>query len=162
MVKNIDFDEWITQIEKVVLLTGKLEYISFSQIIKHPIQMISQCPNETPWDDLKCKLQEVYSMVAMEYHAATDLLRKQRPSESLQDYIVYWMEMCYCIMKIDPSMINNKLVIVLFIKNMYNKYEQMFLILFDFMKVSYFSQKQNNNFAKRQAFTRFLSWLLLV
>ena len=78
--------------------------------------MISQCPSETPWDDLKCKLQEVYSIVAMEYHAATDLLRKQRPSESLQDYIVYWTEMCHCSMKMDLSMINNKLVIVLFIK----------------------------------------------
>ena len=60
-------------------------------------------------------------MVAMEYHAATDLLRKQRPIESLQDYIVYWMEMCHCSLKMDPSMINNELVIVLFVKNMYNK-----------------------------------------
>ena len=49
--------------------------------------MISQCPKETLWDDLKCKLQEVYSMVATDYHAATELLRKQRPNESLQDYI---------------------------------------------------------------------------
>ena len=60
-------------------------------------------------------------MVAMEYHSATDLLRKQRPNESLQDYIAYWMEMCHLSMKMDLSMINNKLVIVLFIKNMYNK-----------------------------------------
>ena len=34
-------------------------------------------------------------MVSMDYHAATDPLRKQRPSESLQDYIVYWTEMCH-------------------------------------------------------------------
>ena len=60
-------------------------------------------------------------MVAMEYHAATDVLRKQRPSESLQDCIAYWMEMCHYSMKMDPSTINNKLVIVLSIKNMYNK-----------------------------------------
>ena len=51
--------------------------------------MISQCPKETLWDDLKCKLQEVYLMVARDYHAATDLLRKQRPNESLHDYVVY-------------------------------------------------------------------------
>ena len=83
--------------------------------------MISHCPSETSWDDLKHKLQEVYSMVAMKYHTATDLLRKQRPGESLQDYIAYWMEMCHCSMKMDLSMINNKLFIVLFIENMYNK-----------------------------------------
>ena len=59
-------------------------------------------------------------MVAMEYHKYTDLLRKQRPSESLQDYIAYWMEMCHN-MEMDLSTINNKLGIVLFIKNMYNK-----------------------------------------
>ena len=81
--------------------------------------MISQCPNKTPWDDMKCKLQEVYSVVAMEYHAVTDLLRKQRPNESLQDYIVYWTEMCHNSMKMDPSTIKDKLVIVLFVKNMY-------------------------------------------
>ena len=42
-------------------------------------------------------------MVAMENHAVTDLLRKQRPSESLQGYIAYWMEMCHFTMKMDPS-----------------------------------------------------------
>ena len=57
----------------------------------------------------------------MEYHAGTDILRKQRPNESLQDYIAYWMEMCQHSMKMDPSTINNKLVIVLLFKNMYNK-----------------------------------------
>ena len=60
-------------------------------------------------------------MVAKDYHAAIDLLRKQRPNESLQDYFTYWTEMCHCSMKMDPSTINNKLVIILFVKNMYSK-----------------------------------------
>ena len=78
--KNIDFDEWITQIEKVALLTGKPEYtLSLAKSSNIPCKMISQCPNETPWDDLKHKLQEVYSMVATEYHAATDLLKNKDP-----------------------------------------------------------------------------------
>ena len=38
-----------------------------------------------------------------------------------EDYTAYWIEMCHCRVKMDPSMINNKLVIVLFVKNMYNK-----------------------------------------
>ena len=49
------------------------------------------------------------------------LTMKTKPNESLQDYIAYWTEMCHCSMKMDPSMINNKLVIALFVKNMYNK-----------------------------------------
>ena len=32
-------------------------------------------------------------MEATEYHMDTDLLRKQRPNESSQDYIAYWTEM---------------------------------------------------------------------
>ena len=60
-------------------------------------------------------------MVSTEYHAANNLLRKQRPNESLQGYITYWMEICHCSMKMDPSIMNNKLVIVLYVKNVYNK-----------------------------------------
>ena len=57
----------------------------------------------------------------MNYHAATELLRKQRPNESLQDYIAYWTKMCHHSVKIDPSTINNKLVIILIVKNIYKK-----------------------------------------
>ena len=42
-------------------------------------------------------------------------------NESLQDYIAYWTEICHHSMRMDPSATNNKLVIVLFVKNMYNK-----------------------------------------
>ena len=99
---------WISQIEKVVLLTCKPEYLlALAKLSNTPYKMILQCPNVTPWVDVKHKLQEVYSMVATEYHAATDLLRKQRANESLQDYIVYWMEICHHSMKMDTSTINN-------------------------------------------------------
>ena len=59
--KYIDFDKCITQTEKVALLTGKSEYaLGLAKSSNTPYKMISQCPYETPWDDLKCKLQEVY------------------------------------------------------------------------------------------------------
>ena len=110
MVKTLTLMSGSVQIEKVVFLTGKSEYtLSLAKSSNTPYKMISQCPNETPWDDLKCKLQEMYSMVATEYHTATDLLRKQRPNESLQYYITYWTEMCHCSMKMDLSTFSNKL-----------------------------------------------------
>ena len=78
--KNIEFNEWITQIDKVVLLTGKPEYLlALAKSSNTPYKMISQNPNDTPGDDLKCILQEVYSMVDTEYHVATDLLRNKDP-----------------------------------------------------------------------------------
>ena len=57
----------------------------------------------------------------MYVYVATDLLRKQCADKLLQDYIAYWNEMCHHSMKCDPTTIDNKLVIVLFIMNLYNK-----------------------------------------
>ena len=46
-------------------------------------------------EKIKKETEEVYSLVATDVHAATDLLRKQHAGESLQDYIAYWTEMCH-------------------------------------------------------------------
>ena len=72
-------------------------------------------------EQIKRKLQEVYSLVATDVHAATDLLRKQLADQSLQDYFAYRTEMCHRSMEYDLMNIDNKLVIILFIKNHYNK-----------------------------------------
>ena len=46
--KNIDFDEWIAQIEKVVLPTGKQEYLlALAKSSNTSYKMISQCSKET-------------------------------------------------------------------------------------------------------------------
>ena len=86
-----------------------------------PYKMISQTPSSTVWSELKRKLQEVYSLVATDVHAARDLLRKWHPDELLQDCIAYWTETCHRSMKHDLMNIDNKLVVILFIKNLYNK-----------------------------------------
>ena len=120
--ERTDFDEWIAQMEKVSNLTGKPEYIlSLAKSPGIPYKMISQTPSNAAWSELKRKLQEVYSLVATDMHVATDLLIKQCANESLQDYIAYWTEMCHQSMKCDPTTIGNKLMIILFIKNLYNK-----------------------------------------
>ena len=120
--KTIDFHEWIVQIEKVSNLSGKPQYnLALAKSSGIPYKMISQTPSNTAWSKLKNRLQEVYSLVATDVHVATDLLlRKQHTDELLQDYIAFWTEMCHRSMKCDPMNIDNKLVIVLFIKNLYN------------------------------------------
>ena len=63
--KNIDFDEWIAQIEKVSSLTCKPEYVlALANSSGIPYKLISQTPSNTAWSKLKRKLQEVYSLVA--------------------------------------------------------------------------------------------------
>ena len=121
--KNIDFYEWIAQIEKVSSLTGKPGYVlTLTKSSGTSYKMISQTPSNTTWSKLKRKLQGVYSLVAIDIHAATDLLRKQCADESLQVYIAYWTEKwSNRSMKHDLMNIDNKFMIILFIKNLYNK-----------------------------------------
>ena len=122
--KKINFDGWIVQIEKVYNLTGKPEHVlTLAKSSGTSYKMISQTPSNTTWSELKNRLQEVYSLVATDIHAATDLLRKQYANELLQDYIAYCTEMCHRSMKDDPVNIDNELVIFLFIKNLYNRYK---------------------------------------
>ena len=48
--KNIDFDEWITQIEKVSNLTSKPEYVLIlAKSSGTPYKIISQTPSNTAW-----------------------------------------------------------------------------------------------------------------
>ena len=75
--KNIDFDEWIVQIEKVSKLMGKPEYVlTLAKSSDTPYKMISHTASNTVWSILKRKLQEVYSFVATDIHVVDDLLRK--------------------------------------------------------------------------------------
>ena len=68
--------------EKVSSLTGKPEHILvLAKSSGIPYNMISQTPSSTAWNELKRKLQEVYSLVATDVYAATDLLRKQSTNE---------------------------------------------------------------------------------
>ena len=57
--------------------------------------MMSQAPSNTAWSELKRKVQDIYSLVATDVHAATYLLRKWHDNELLQDCIAYWTEMCH-------------------------------------------------------------------
>ena len=52
--KNIGFDEWIVQIEKVSDLIGKPEYVlALAKSSGTPYKMISQTPSNTTWSELK-------------------------------------------------------------------------------------------------------------
>ena len=63
----------------------------------------------------------MYSPIAMEVHAASDLQRKQRPEETVQEYIKNFTDLTEKAMAIDPCNITNHVIIFLFIKNLYNK-----------------------------------------
>ena len=62
--------------------------------------------------------------IATEVHAASDLHRKQRPDETLQEYILNFMDLTEKGMEIDPAKITNHVIIFLFIKKLVQQMHQ--------------------------------------
>ena len=52
-------------------------------------------------------LEEVYSPIATEVHAASDLHRKQWPAETLQEYIQNFTDLTEKAVGVDPANITN-------------------------------------------------------
>ena len=63
----------------------------------------------------------MYSPIATDIHAASDLHRKQGPDETLQEYIPNFTYLIGKAMGVDTGNITNEMMIFLFIKNLYNK-----------------------------------------
>ena len=55
--------------------------------------MLKGIDNNANRPDIKRKLEEVYSPIAMEVHTASHLHRKQRSDEILQEYIQNFMQL---------------------------------------------------------------------
>ena len=62
----------------------------------------------------------MYSPIVTEVHTVSDLHCKQRPNETLQEYIQNFTDLTKKAMEIDPANITSHAIIFLFIKNLYN------------------------------------------
>ena len=69
---------------------------------------------------MRKKLEEVYSPIAIEVHAASDLHRKQWPDEILKKYIQNFIDLNEKTMRVGPTNITNRMFIFLSIKNLSN------------------------------------------
>ena len=75
--------------------------------------------NDLSWQEMTWKF-EVYSQIAIEVHAASDLHRKQWPGQTLQEYIQNFTDLTEKVMEADSANITNRVIIFLFIENLYN------------------------------------------
>ena len=62
----------------------------------------------------------MYSTIATKVHTSSDLHRKQRPDETLQEYIQNFTDLTEKPICVDQA-ITNQVIIFLFIKNLYDK-----------------------------------------
>ena len=70
---------------------------------------------------MRKKLEEVYSPIATEVHAASNLHRKQFSDGTLQEFIQNFTNLTEKATGVDPANITNRVIIFLFIKILYNK-----------------------------------------
>ena len=76
--KNIELVDWLLQIEKVAALTNSQEYeLATTKSMSTPYKMLKRMGNDNSWQEIKGKLEEVYSPIATEVHAASHIHRKE-------------------------------------------------------------------------------------
>ena len=63
----------------------------------------------------------MYSAIGTQVHAASNLHHKQWPDKMLQEYIQKFPDLTDITLGTDPTNITNRVIIFLFIKNLYNK-----------------------------------------
>ena len=74
----MDLADWLLRIKQMEVLTNTQEYeLVTAKPTSTPYKMLKGIENDLSWQEIKKKLEEVYSPIAMEVHAASDLHRKQ-------------------------------------------------------------------------------------
>ena len=84
--KNVRLADCLLQIEKVVLLTNSQEYdLATAKLTSTSYEMLKRMGKDRNWQDIKKKMEEVYSPIGTEVLVASDLHGKQRPDKTLQE-----------------------------------------------------------------------------
>ena len=86
---SIDFKNWLLELDKPVEVTGmNISELAFSKSSGTPHKMIKRLRREKTWKFIKETLQIMYSKLATDVHASTDLNQnKQKRHEPLEDFI---------------------------------------------------------------------------
>ena len=107
---------------KIALLTQSQEYeLATAKSTSTPYKMLKRLGNDLDWHEIKRKLEEMYSPVAAQVHATSDLHHKQQPDETLQEVIQNLTDLVEEALGTDPDNITNRVIIFQFVKNLYNK-----------------------------------------
>ena len=118
----MDLADLLLQIEKVASLTHSHEHkLTTAKSTSTPYKMLKRLGDNLDWHEIKRKLEEVYSYIAIEVHTTSDLHDKQRPDETLQEYIQNFTDLTEKAVETDPANITSRVVIFLFIKNYITK-----------------------------------------
>ena len=91
--KNIPLERWLLQIEKAQHFTNLPHYdMALWKSIDTPYKQLSRVDRSRPWESIKKMLQEAHAPYPVRLSTITNMFRKQKPDEILQDYIQYFID----------------------------------------------------------------------
>ena len=121
--KNIPLEHWLLQIEKAQQFTSLPHYdIALHKSIDTPYNQLSRVDRSKPWESIKKMLQEAHAPYPVKLSAITNMFRKQKADETLQDYIQYFIDQTETALGHHPMDVTKYIYYVLFSQGLYNSH----------------------------------------
>ena len=121
--KNIPLECWLLQIEKAQCFTNLPHYnIALWKSIDTPYKQLSRVDRSRPWESIKKMLQEAHAPYPVKLSTITNMFRKQKLDETLQDYIQYFIDQTEVALGRHPLDVTEYIYYVLFSQGLYNSH----------------------------------------
>ena len=121
--KNIPLDPWLLQIEKVQSFTNLPQYdITLHKSIDTPYKKLSRVDRPKQWNSIKKMLQEAHAPYPVKLSTITNMFRKQKADETLQDYIQYFIDQTETALGHHPIDVTKYIYCILFSQGLYNSH----------------------------------------
>ena len=116
-------DRWLLQIKKAQQFTNLPHYdIALCKSIDTPYKQLPRVERSKPWDSIKKMLQEAHAPYPVKLSAVTNMFRKQKADETLQDYIQYFIDQTETALGHHPIDMTKYIYYVLFSQGLYNSH----------------------------------------
>ena len=119
--KNMDSADWLLQIKMIASGTHSQEYdLATAKSTSTPYKMLKRLDNDLDWYEMRGKLEEVYSPIATK----VSLLVTYTINRGRQNFAQIHLnvtDLTEKAMGTDPAIVTNRVIIFLFIKNLFNK-----------------------------------------
>ena len=121
--KNIPLKCWLLQIEKAQQFTNLPHYdTALHKSIDTPYKQLSRVDISKLWDSIKKMLQEAHAFYPVKLSAITNIFRKQKADETLQDYIQHFIDQTEIALGCHPTDMTEYIYYVLFSQGLYNSH----------------------------------------
>ena len=121
--KNIPLEHWLLQIEKAQQFTNLPHHdIALCKSIDTPYKQLSRVDRSKLWESIMKMLLEAHALYLVKLSAITNMFRKQKADETLQDYIQYFIDQTETALGHHPIDVTEYIYHVLFSQGLYSSH----------------------------------------